>query len=80
MFLERWMYWLIVFETLYNEWFSPGKNERKGKLVDFKTLVVLKDEDNVFMLSTGEEVPTLLLSICGNEDIDSIELFMNLPA
>ena len=38
---------------------SPGKNERKGMMLDFKTLVVSKDEEDVFM-STGEEGLTLL--------------------
>ena len=42
-------------------------------------MVVPKYEEDVFM-STGEEVPTLLPSICDNEDVDIIELFMNLPA
>ena len=40
----------------------PGKNEGKGKSLDFRTLVVQKDEDDVFM-STRGELPTLLSSI-----------------
>ena len=56
-----------------------GKNEENGTLIDFKTLVVPKDKENVFM-STKEEVPTLLPSVCNNEGVDIIELFINLPA
>ena len=48
-------------------------------MIDCKTLIVPKDEEDVFM-STGEEVPTLLPSVCDNEDVNIIELFMNLPA
>ena len=56
-------------------------NKEKGKLVDFKTLVVPKDkDDNVFMLNTGEELSILLPSICGNKDVNIIGHFMNLPA
>ena len=58
---------------------SPRKNEKKGMMIDCKTLIVPKDEEDVFM-STGEEVPTLLPSVCDNEDVNIIELFMNLPA
>ena len=54
---------------------SPGKNERKEKVIDFRNLFVHKDKDDVFM-SAGEELPTLLPLICGNEDVDIIELFM----
>ena len=57
----------------------PGKNEEKGMLIDFKTLVIPKDEKDVFM-STREELPMLLPSVCNNENVDIIELFMNLPA
>ena len=32
------------------------------------------------MLSTGEELPPLLSSICGNEDVHIIKIFINLPA
>ena len=46
----------------------PGKNEGKGKWIDFKTLVVPKDEDNVFMLSPAESVPTLLPIIYSNKE------------
>ena len=56
----------------------PRKNEEKGKLINFKTPVVLKDEDNVFMLSTVENVPVLLPTICSNKEMDVIKLFMNL--
>ena len=58
---------------------SPGKNEEKVTLIDFKTLVVSKDEKDVFM-STGEEVLVLLPSVCNNQDVDIIKLFMNLQA
>ena len=43
-----------------------------------KKLSIPKDEEDVFM-STEEEVPTLLPSVCDNENVDIIELFMNLP-
>ena len=70
---------------------SPGKNENKGTPIDFKKLVVPKDDEDVFMSSAspnfmsvchsiGEEAPALLPTICDNEDVDIIELFMNLPA
>ena len=59
---------------------APGKNEGKGKLIDFRKLVVPKDEEDVFMLSTVEEIPTLLPTVYRNEDVEVIELFMNLPA
>ena len=55
-----------------------GKNEGKRMLIDFKTFVVPKDEDDVFMSSTGEEIPVLLSLICSNKDVDIIELSMNL--
>ena len=58
---------------------SLGKKEGKGKIRDFKKLVVPKDDEDVFM-STGKEVPILLPSVCHNEDVDIIELFINLPA
>ena len=45
---------------------SPGKNEGKGTLIDLKTLVVPKDEEDVFMST--------------NKDVDIIKLFVNLPA
>ena len=60
----------------------PGKNEEKRKLMDFRKLIVPKDEDDVFMcnaVDSIEEIPTLLPTICSNEDTDIIELFMNLP-
>ena len=57
----------------------PGKNEGKGNIIDFRKLVILKDEEDVFM-TTREEIPTLLPSVCDNEDVHIIELFMNLPA
>ena len=57
---------------------SPGQNELKGTPVNFKTLVVPKDVEDVFM-STGE-VPPLLPTVCSKEDVDIIELFANLPA
>ena len=57
-----------------------GKDERKGKLVHFKTSVVPKDKDNVCMPSTAEELPTLLPSICCSENVDIIELYvLHLP-
>ena len=57
-----------------------GKNEGKRKIIDYKTLFVPKNKNNVFISSTGKELPTLLPPICGNEDVDTIELFMNLSA
>ena len=58
----------------------PGKNENKGVPIDFKKLVVPKDEEDVFMSSSiGEELPALLPTVCDNEDVDIIELFVNLP-
>ena len=75
------MYWVIVFlRSPQIDGPLPRKNEGKEKLVDFKTLIVSKDEDNVFMLGPMEELPTLLPTICGNEDVNVIELFMNLLA
>ena len=52
----------------------PKKNGGKGKLVDFKTLVVPKDKDDVLVFSTGEEVPLLLPSIYDKEDVVIIDL------
>ena len=57
---------------------SPGENENKGVRMDFRKLVVPKDEDDVFM--AVDPLPTLLPRVCRNEDVDIIELFMNLPA
>ena len=59
---------------------SPGENEGKGMRFDFRQLVVPKDEEDVFMSTVVEEVPTLLPTVCDNKDVDIIELFMNLPA
>ena len=56
----------------------PGKNEGKGKLINFRTLGELNDEDNIFMLDTIPYSPSLLLTICSNDDVDINELFMNL--
>ena len=58
---------------------SLGKNELKGTKVDFKTLFVPKDVEDVFIMSTGE-LPKLLPTVCSNKDIDIIELFANLLA
>ena len=55
---------------------SQGKSENKGNLINFKTIEVPKDEEDIFMT---ESIPTLLPSICSNNDTDVIELFMNLP-
>lgn len=58
-----------------------GKNKGKGKLVNFETLLVVpKGKDNIFMLSTGDLLPTRLLFIWGNKDVDIIKLLVNLPA
>ena len=59
---------------------SPGENEGKGVQMDFRTIVVPKDDDDVFMAAPVEPGPTLLPTVCRNEDVDIIELFMNLPA
>ena len=58
---------------------SSRKNEENRQVIDFRKLVVPKDDEDVF-ISTREEVLTLLPSICGNKDVDIIEPFMNLPA
>ena len=55
-----------------------GKNKMKEATNDFQTLDVPKDEENVFM-STWEEGLALLPTVCDNEDVDIIKLFMNLP-
>ena len=57
---------------------SQGKNDDKGQSINFRTSVVPKDEDDVFISSPVEGVPVLLLTICSNKDVDVIELFMNL--
>ena len=59
---------------------SPGESEGKGMRLDFRTLVVPKDEDDVFIATVADKVPTLLPTVCNNEDVGVIELFMNLPA
>lgn len=56
-----------------------GKNELKGTKIDFQTLGVPKDMEDVFIMFT-KEVPKLLPSICSNKDVDIIDLFANLPA
>ena len=38
------------------------------------------EEEDVFMTTVADKVPTLLSTVCDNEDIDIIELFINLPA
>ena len=48
--------------------------------MNFKTLIVPKDEDDVFMSTAVDPGPTLLPTVCHNEDVDIIDLFMNLPA
>ena len=55
---------------------SLGKNERNGKIIDFRKIVVPQDKEDVCM-STREEVPTLLPLVCDNEDVHIIELFMH---
>ena len=54
---------------------SVGKNEFKGRMIDFHKIKVLTDEDNVFYANEFPE----LFSICSNEDVVMIECFMNLP-
>lgn len=54
---------------------SQGNNEDKEQSINFRTTVVPKDKDDVFMT----EIPTLLPSICSNDDMEVIKLFMNLP-
>ena len=59
---------------------SPGKNELKGKLIDWNKIVVPKDEQDVFFSYDKEDKdPPILPTICRNDDIEMIELFMNLP-
>ena len=57
---------------------TVGKKEQQGlgKLIDFVNIKIPKDEDDVFF----NELPVLLPSICGNDDTDIIECFLNLPA
>ena len=56
-----------------------AKNELKGKLIDFKTIEVPIDNDDVFMHEYAVELPQLFTMLCCNKDTDLLELSMNLP-
>ena len=47
--------------------------------MNFKILVVPKDEDYVFMSNPVEDVSALLPTIYSNKDLGVIKLSMNLP-
>ena len=53
----------------------PRMNERNGKLMDFKTLVVPNDNNDLFMLNPAESKPTLQPTICINKEVYDIELY-----
>lgn len=54
---------------------SEGKNQNKGKKIDFESIVVPQDTEDTF----ATELPPLMNSVCNNADTDVIECFLNLP-
>ena len=59
---------------------SVGKSSDKGKLIDFTKLEVSKEKDDVFHCDKYRNELPDILSCCDNEDTDTIECFLNLPA
>ena len=59
---------------------SLGKNEEKGKIINFKELDIPINEEEVFIHKNAIDIPHLIPNVCRNEGVDMVELCMKSPA